>query len=322
MQTGIPKAGKRNRAVLGLDFGPPALFQPTKIVLGRGTSKSGQAAKKNVLALQRLVERRHERLLQGQHVAAGLEIVPAFQPVIDGQDERAVGRGLVGQKPYAHALGNLFHRRFPGAIVGIVVRRVDVPEDCSGELARGHLVDQFLEVVGRGQRGRGLLAEHGDALGTEYAVQDVASNVRLDGCSRAGEDHGLVAGGAQILDQCIQLRGEWLGFGQALQREGVQGRKFQARWQGAASFEMNGPNQREGDAAKGRRANRYAHVGLGSGQTHAALEDVEAIHRSGRRVGAAHAREARDGRHGVAKGSKEVGLESDDDFRSIEMIPS
>ena len=101
VQTGVPETREGNRAVLGRDFALPALLEKIEIGLGQRAAHLGQAAQKHLLALQGIVERRHHRLLQGEGVAAGFEIVPTLEPMVGGQDQVAGGRGFV--LPQAHA---------------------------------------------------------------------------------------------------------------------------------------------------------------------------------------------------------------------------
>ncbi len=325
MQGNVPEALERDGAGLGLNLVLPALLEESEIGLGQRASKLGQAVQEDVLALARVVERGHDRLLQGQRVLAGFEIVPALQPVVDGQNQVARGSRLVGQQAQPNAQGHLGHGGTPGAVSvvgrGQVVGGIDVPEQRGSDAACRHVVDQLLEVGGRGQRGRVQLREHGLAFGPEHAVQQVAGSVRLGRGRRAGQHQGFVAGGAQVLHQGVELGGKRLGLGQLVEREGVEGRGLQPGRQGAIALEMNRAQKPEGDARESGRTHGHAHVGLAAGQAHSPLHDVEAVHGAGRRSRAAHAGEAGDGGYGVAEGSQKIGLQGKNDLRLTESIP-
>ncbi len=206
VQTGVPETRESDGAVLGRDLVLPALLDQIEIGLRERATHLCEATQENLLTLQGIVERRHHRLLQGECVAAGFEIVPTFEPMVGGQDQVARGRGFVLPQAHANPQRNLGHRGSPDAgprifvvRLGNVVGRVYLPEDRRRELAGGHLLDQRLEFVGRAQ-GRRPRRGVGDGI-PQHAVQDQARGVGLSRGSRTGQNQGSVAGRAQILHQ-------------------------------------------------------------------------------------------------------------------------
>ena len=112
----------------------------------------------------------------------------------------------------------------------MVVGRIDVPEHRDRDAPGGHVLDELLPLLGRGQRGRrhGLVGNHRRAHGSEHVVKDVAGGVRLGRGGRTRQDQRARAGRAEILDQGFELPGKRFGLGQAFESEGLEGRGIHA----------------------------------------------------------------------------------------------